>query len=271
MVMHIVIPPAPKPEEEAEPVEDSAPVFWPPEDPDYDVIGDPRVCAAIKLWALLHYEPHSARELGYIIGMKRPSVSATLKKLRKRGQEIVYRPPNYHLVAARPLRVSNRPKSGVILGPERASAEYAHLEYEVRCEVVAGRLHLFAIDPPWEREPVEEPPPSARVVRWRPDGGPAGEGRYEYPPRSLPVWTWGLLKTRSRTLEELAQELGVSPERASQMIGDVRRRGHEVVRDVRGRYWIPDTQGPLLVDRTPGCVRIARCDGVIHGELVALW
>ncbi len=112
MVMHIVIPPA-EAGKDGQDDEAQRPVPWPPEDPDYDVLADPRVSAAIKLWALLHLGTYAMPEIRRAIGVDlRDTIYAAARRLRDRGQRVIHERGLWRLEPSGALEVVNIPHRG---------------------------------------------------------------------------------------------------------------------------------------------------------------
>ncbi len=101
----------------------------------------------------------------------------------------------------------------------------------------------------FEEEPEDDDP------RWRPETGPFGPRSLGDPEKSIPVWIWGLLKRRPRSLEELARELRIAPRHVQRELSILRGRGHDIERRA-GKYHLADGP-PLLVEETPQGLRLA--------------
>jgi len=113
-----------------------------------------------------------------------------------------------------------------------------------------------------EDDPEEEDP------RWRPETGPYGPSSLGDPPRSNSVWIWGLLRTRPRSTEELAEELHISPHDVGDYLCRLRRRGHAIERH-GGKYHLAEDP-PLRVEETPEGLRLAAPAGRRRGRVIEL-
>ncbi|MFW6157041.1 MAG: hypothetical protein ACOC7J_06960 [Armatimonadota bacterium] len=262
MVMHVRIPPRPK--QEPDP-----PEHWPPDDPVYNPIYDRRVSLPIKIWALLHREDYSCEDLKAMYGMSKKSVSRAVGKLRKRGCRIKPNARPYHLRNPEaPPAVMNIP-SGVMLGPD--NPRFADHVFEITCAPDGRdwglRIHGAPAAINAQREPVAQSAPSGEIprVKWRPDDSVGGL----FP--SLTVMVWGMLKDERWGRKALARELDVRPMRITQAVESLRSRGHQVHVDVRGCYYIPAPDPPLLVEELPGFRwRVANRRGRYAGRLLIL-
>jgi len=260
MVTHIVIPPAPAPEDEP-------PRPWPPADPRYNVLTDPRVSRPIKLWALLHVEPHSMRDICDFLDTQPHRAHVTIQRLRKHGQRVRFKGGLYSLEPSPILQVAHQPEQGVILRPGKGRCE--HVWYEIVCRVVEGVPRIEVLEPPVPPH-VEPEPDKARYPRWRPARGDyaAAAGLQ---PRSIPIWVWGLLKGGAWTRADLARELEVATCHIHHAITALKRHGHRVECDAWDRYYIREEGRPLRVLEYEGGLRLARRDGRSGAHSFNLW
>jgi biotin operon repressor len=119
-----------------------------------------------------------------------------------------------------------------------------------------------------------EDEPEDADPRWRPEEGPYGPKSLGDPPKSNPVWIWGLLKTRPRSTQELADELRTSRPVVAECLRALRRRGHTIERQ-SGRYHCdrlrsPAEAPPLRVEETPRGLRLAPPAGWARGKVIEL-
>lgn len=237
--LYLKIPPPPPP------VHAHVPQPWPPDWDNYLVLRDDDVGAAVRIWAALHRGPHTYEDLREVVWRTSCTrLQVCMAKLRERVP-IISRPHRsdrrlrvYELAEPSTLWVRHSP-DGVYLAP-LVGERIPGLEFEVRCTLPAGGL------PRIERVvPINLAPPPQGA--WRPDYGP-NRAPHEPPPppRSLPVWTWGLLKGRARSMQNLMDELGVLEHRAHSLIRTLRQHGHPVTTDMTGRLFIPEGEPPLL-------------------------
>ena len=256
MVVHIVLTPSRPPED----APDARPEPWPPSDPEYNVLADPRVSAAVKVWALLHVEPHSMPDILTFTGVRRcATVHAGVRRLRERGQQVVFQGGVYRLERSGPLEIVHIPHRGVILEP--GGAKFAHLRQRIACDVHAGRPRIAVLEGGMPPEVVEEP--SGPLPPWRPRRGPKTAPPYPgQRPRSVAVWVWGLLKGGAWTTAGLVDELGVHRCRIERALADLRKRGHRILCDTRERHFIAEDGRALRVIDYGGRLRLARLDGL---------
>lgn len=261
MVMHLVISPTPR-----DGAEDGPRTLcpWPPADDDYEVLADRRVSVAIRLWVLLHTGPHTTGELTRRLGAGREAVYSAVQRLRGQGVEVEHERRHYRLDQRRlafansrrlasptcsgALTVTATP-DGVRLADPRADG------LQVRCHIRDGRPRLDRPDEPAvgsARHPDDDDPP-----RWRPERGPSAGRALGEPRRSVPIWVWGLLKTRPWRPRELVEELQVAPGTISAALRVLRRRGHPIIADAEGRRQIADDGPPLQVQQTRSGLRLA--------------
>lgn len=260
MVMHIVIPPAPAPDDEP-------PRPWPPEDARYNVLTDPRVSIPIKVWALLHVEPHTMADLCDFLGARPQNVYAGNEGLRKHGQRVMRKGLVYRLEPSPPLQVSHVPERGLILRP--GNRRFDRVWFQIVCTVIHGVPRIEVLDPPSPPQ-AELRQSSGRYPAWRPSRGDyaASEGLQ---PRSVAIWVWGLLKGGAWTRAQLAEELRVHPSQIAAAISELRGRGHRVECDTWDRYFIGDDGLPIRVFEYEGGLRLARKDGHTGGRDFDLW
>lgn len=246
MVMHVVIPPTPR--DDADGPRTLRP--WPPADDDYEVLADPRVSVAVRLWVLLHAGPHTTGELRRRLNAGREAVYSAVQRLRGQGVQVEHKRRHYRLERPGALTVIITP-DGVRLGRPDPRAE----GLRVRCRIRDGRPLLQRADePPAEsaRDESGDDPP-----RWRPERGPSAGRALGEPRRSVAIWVWGLLKTRPWTPRELAEELEVAPGTISRALRALRRRGHPITADADGRRQIAAGGPPLRVEQTRSGLRLA--------------
>ncbi|MGD9496975.1 MAG: hypothetical protein AB7Y46_11810 [Armatimonadota bacterium] len=259
MVTHIVIPPAPAPEDEP-------PRPWPPDDPRYNVLTDPRVSVPIKMWALLHIEPHTVADMCDFLGVGEGAVYAALHRLRAHGQRLVRQRAVYSLEPTGPLGVADLGQRGVVLHPRNSGSEV--ICSHIVCHVSDGLPQIEVIEQPGP-ERVERAG-GAGCPRWRPVRGDfARSGGLQE--QSIAVWVWGLLKTGTWRLPDLANELGVSQERVTTAISHLRVRGHALRCDMSNRYYMRDDGRPLRVVERGGRLVLARMDDCNGGRDFDLW
>jgi len=95
--------------------------------------------------------------------------------------------------------------------------------------------------------------------KWRPNSGPYGPLTLGDPPKSIPIWAWGLLKTAPRSIDELAAELRCHPNSIHNAIWQLRKRGHKIVL-WRREYHLLDGP-PLEVQECPTGLRLTPVPG----------
>lgn len=260
MVMHIVIPPAPAPDDEP-------PRPWPPEDARYNVLTDPRLSVAVRTWALLHIEPHTMPDICDFLDTRRETVYAAVRRLRRHTQRIVRTGALYALEPSPPLQVVHVPERGVILEP--GDPRYIHLRLHIRCVVAAGIPRIEVLDPAGPPPPASRPAPPDHPL-WRPPRGLYAEAG-DLQPRSIAIWVWGLLKAGAWTTADLARELEVDPTRITRALAALRARGHRIQCDMRDRHYLRDDGRHLRVIEHGGRLVLARADGRTAGRDFDLW